>query len=69
MILTCFRTHNDVPGDMENGFENGKGCECYTCNEIGHTVRLKISNLISSLFVSSVHFLYTHFFQFIKPNK
>lgn len=35
MILTCVRTHNDDSGDMENRHENGKGCECYTCNETG----------------------------------
>lgn len=41
MVLICFRTHNDVSGDTENGLKNGKECECYTCNETGidHTVK------------------------------
>lgn len=41
MILTCFRTHNDISSDSENALENGKECECHTCNEteIGHMVK------------------------------
>lgn len=42
MILTytCLRGHSD-DSDNENGFENGKKCECHTCNEIkvGHVVK------------------------------
>ncbi|XP_011875803.1 PREDICTED: uncharacterized protein LOC105566421 isoform X2 [Vollenhovia emeryi] len=37
--IRSVRTHNDVSVDTENGLENGKGCESYTCDEteIGHT--------------------------------
>jgi len=42
MILIYFRTPNDNSGHMENEFENGKGCECHTCNEtgVGHIVKI-----------------------------
>lgn len=40
MILICLRSQSD-DSDNENGFENGKKCECHTCNEIrvGHVVK------------------------------
>ncbi|KAG5313460.1 F193A protein, partial [Acromyrmex insinuator] len=44
--IRSVRTHNDDSGDMENGFENRKECECYTCNETGisHTDTYKDEN-------------------------
>ncbi|XP_018340094.1 PREDICTED: uncharacterized protein LOC108747233 isoform X4 [Trachymyrmex septentrionalis] len=44
--IRSVRTHNDDSGDMENGLENRKECECYTCNEIGvsHTDTYKDEN-------------------------
>lgn len=33
--IRSVRIHNDDSGDTENGLQNGKGCECYTCNETG----------------------------------
>ncbi|XP_025990924.1 uncharacterized protein LOC105193812 isoform X3 [Solenopsis invicta] len=33
--IRSVRTHNDDSGDTENGLENGKECECSTCNETG----------------------------------
>ncbi|EGI63275.1 Uncharacterized protein C4orf8 [Acromyrmex echinatior] len=44
--IRSVRTHNDDSGDMENGLENRKECECYTCNETGisHTDTYKDEN-------------------------
>ncbi|XP_018050001.1 PREDICTED: uncharacterized protein LOC108688316 [Atta colombica] len=33
--IRSVRTHNDDSSDTENGLENRKECECYTCNETG----------------------------------
>ncbi|XP_018316494.1 uncharacterized protein [Mycetomoellerius zeteki] len=45
--IRSVRTHNDDSGDMENGLENKKECECYTCKETGvsHTDTYKDENV------------------------